>query len=301
MKAILFFTSIFILTVGTILAQAPAGFKYQAVLRDNGGNPKANENVTITVRILQGSSSGTILFAEDHKKTTNSIGLVNLEIGDGSNQINTIEDIDWGNGPFFLKVIVDGTEMGTSQLLSVPFALHAKTAEKFIGSIDETDPLFGSSIASSITEADTSKWNNKSDFSGDYDDLVNKPKIDVRTQIEYPDSGFAGYQGNILSLNISEFVANLDATITALKPKDTELKIKISSIDQTGLWWISSGNLHGIKNGPFDSVLKAQEFICNKYLEFVERTISFEPGTYLIEYFEDGTGTPSRTKTINVN
>jgi uncharacterized protein (TIGR02145 family) len=129
-----------IITV-TLFGQTPESFKYQAVLRDASGNARSNANVTIDIAILQGTATGTQVFIETHIVTTNAFGLVNLEIG--SKNPSGFQNIDWSAGPYFIKMGVDGTEMGTSQLLSVPYALHAKTAEN--------------------------------GFSGDYNDLKNKP------------------------------------------------------------------------------------------------------------------------------
>ena len=108
-------------------AQTPQSFNYQAVLRDASGNILANQNIEIQVGILQGSASGSAIFSETHSTTTNNFGLVNLTVGSISS--TNFSSIDWTDGPFFIQISVDGTIMGTSQLLSVPFALHAKTVE----------------------------------------------------------------------------------------------------------------------------------------------------------------------------
>lgn len=112
-----------LITCMTLQGQAPAGFNYQAVLRDGSGNLKANTNVTIQISILQGSATGTSVFSETHNTTTNDFGLVNLQIG--SVETTGFAGINWADGPYFIKLVVDGVEMGTSQLLSVPYALYA--------------------------------------------------------------------------------------------------------------------------------------------------------------------------------
>ncbi|MBN1597445.1 MAG: hypothetical protein JW894_04080 [Bacteroidales bacterium] len=106
-----------------LFGQAPGKFKYQAVLRDVSGEILAVENVNIQISILQGSETGTQVFSETHSTTTNAYGMVNLGIG----SINTtgLESIDWASGPYYISINVDGYEMGTSQLLSVPYALYA--------------------------------------------------------------------------------------------------------------------------------------------------------------------------------
>ncbi|HBX50396.1 MAG TPA: hypothetical protein DEH02_04925, partial [Bacteroidales bacterium] len=126
------FIAIFILVLANLLiAQSPAFFKYQAVVRNASGVTLQTQNVNLKISLLQGSATGTSVFSEEHAVTTNEFGLVNIEIGSGSTQIGTIAGIDWANGPYFIKIELDATggnsfvEMGTTQLLSVPYALYA--------------------------------------------------------------------------------------------------------------------------------------------------------------------------------
>ena len=116
------------------LAQAPEGFKYQAVVRDAGNNILTNQAVGMRMTIQQGSIGGTIVYSETFTPTTNVYGLVNLEIGNGTVVSGTFASVDWANGPYYIETAVDitgGTNysvMGTSQLMSVPYALYAKTS-----------------------------------------------------------------------------------------------------------------------------------------------------------------------------
>jgi len=112
----------------SIMAQAPQSFKYQAVLRDGSGNIKANASANIGISILQGGASGSVVYSETHSAITNAYGIVNLDLGNGTPTSGTFANIDWSAGPYFVKVSVDGIDMGTSQLLSVPYALYAKTS-----------------------------------------------------------------------------------------------------------------------------------------------------------------------------
>ena len=117
-----------------IYAQSPEAFKYQSVIRDGSGNVLANQATGIQIRILQGTASGTEVYSETHSPTTNAFGLINLNIGSGANVTGTFSAIAWGTDSYFLEIGVDpsgGTSYnitGTSQLLSVPYALYAKTA-----------------------------------------------------------------------------------------------------------------------------------------------------------------------------
>jgi len=149
MKRIIYSFGLLLISLIYSWGQAPQGFNYQAVVRDYADNIFANEVVGIKISILQGNVDGTVVYSELHSPTTNSFGLVNLEIGNGTIILfGDLSSIDWGNSTYFLKVELDPTgginytDMGTSQILSVPYALHAKTAETFTGTITETDPLF---------------------------------------------------------------------------------------------------------------------------------------------------------------
>jgi len=114
-----------------IFAQSPQSFKYQAVYRDNTGDIITDQSIAVQIRILQGSATGTEVFTETHNTSTNAFGLFNIEIG--SVNPTDFASIDWASGPYYVNTIINGTDFGTSQLLSVPYALHAKTAETVTG------------------------------------------------------------------------------------------------------------------------------------------------------------------------
>lgn len=131
-KLILFFIGL-CLSLGTI-AQAPQMFKYQAVARDAAGAVLADQPVGFQIRILQTSVTGTAVYVETHSATTNTLGLVNLTIGSGTVVAGDFSAIDWGADSYYMEVSMDasgGTAysvMGTSQLLSVPYALYAENS-----------------------------------------------------------------------------------------------------------------------------------------------------------------------------
>ncbi|MFT6137820.1 MAG: hypothetical protein ACJAUJ_000906 [Salibacteraceae bacterium] len=123
--------------------QAPEGFKYQAVVRDAGNLILNNQAVGMQMTIQQGV---TTVYQETFTTTTNAYGLVNLEIGSGTVVSGDFTMIDWSAGPYFIETAVDVTGgisyvvMGTSELMSVPYALHAKTAENVTNDlVDDAD------------------------------------------------------------------------------------------------------------------------------------------------------------------
>jgi uncharacterized protein (TIGR02145 family) len=114
-----------------IFAQTPQGFNYSAVARDASGKPIANKNIAVQMSILKTSSSGILQYAETHLVNTDAYGLFNLVVGNGSVVTGTLTNIQWGTDKHFLKVSLDlngGNNfavMGTTQLMSVPYAMYA--------------------------------------------------------------------------------------------------------------------------------------------------------------------------------
>ncbi|MBI9069626.1 MAG: hypothetical protein JEZ09_20185 [Salinivirgaceae bacterium] len=166
MKRIYTILAAVIIVTANVFAQSPEKMSYQAVIRDASGTLVTTQ-VGMKLSVLKGddASSASEEYAETLTPTPNSNGLVSAEFGGQTGW----DDIDWTTGKFFIKTETDVDNDGTydvegvSQLLSVPYALHAKTAEIITGDINETDPVFDASIASAITKTDTAKWNNKLD------------------------------------------------------------------------------------------------------------------------------------------
>ena len=151
MKKFTVLMAIFLLCEVSLFAQAPEKFNYQAVVRNASNALVTDEPVGVRVSILQGNADGNAVYVETHTASTNANGLLTLEIGGGTVQQGSFAGINWANGPFFLKTETDPaggsnyTVTSTQQLLSVPYALYSKEAGN--------------------------------GFSGDYNDLTNKPTI----------------------------------------------------------------------------------------------------------------------------
>ena len=117
-----------------VFAQAPQKMSYQAVIRDGSNALVQSQTVGMQISILQGSITGTAVYVETHSAVTNSNGLVSIEIGGGAVTSGSFATIDWANGPFFVKTETDpagGTNYtitGTTQLLSVPYAMYAASS-----------------------------------------------------------------------------------------------------------------------------------------------------------------------------
>jgi len=138
---------------GYLSAQVPEKMSYQAVIRNSNNQLVTSQTIGMKISILQGTSTGTIVYQETYypNPETNINGLVTIEIGVGIPIVGKYSDIDWSAGPYFLMSETDPagntnyTITGTSQILSVPYALYAKKAEN--------------------------------GFSGNYNDLTNQPTL----------------------------------------------------------------------------------------------------------------------------
>ena len=182
---------------GMAFAQAPQKMSYQAVIRDNSGNIVANQQISMRISILKKTELTELtdlssaeypiagrtrafgddvtytnmptptynqeIYIETHTVSTNTNGLVSIEIGTGNVSMGNFSSIDWSEGTYFIKTDVDlngGTRfktIGTSQLISVPYAMYAQKAGS---AVTETDPQFNA-------------WDK------DYNDLTNRPEIPV--------------------------------------------------------------------------------------------------------------------------
>ncbi len=133
MKKLFSIVAAVLITAG-VFAQSPEKMSYQAVIRNNSNALVTNTSVGMKISILQGSASGTEVYVETQTPTTNVNGLVSIEIGSGTVVSGTFSSIDWSNDTYYIKTETDPTGgtsysiTGTSQLLSVPYALYAKTA-----------------------------------------------------------------------------------------------------------------------------------------------------------------------------
>ena len=177
-----------ILTGLGCFAQTPAKMSYQAVIRDGDGQLVTNTQVGVQISLLQGSVTGSPIYAERQSPKANANGLVSFIIGEGNIISGDFNNIDWEHGPYFIETSTDPTGgtnytiTGTTPLLSVPYALHSKSAETLSGTIDASQitnlgDLSGDGIDG--TESAFNNWDKDAndDFSGAYQDLANKPRL----------------------------------------------------------------------------------------------------------------------------
>ncbi|GHT01520.1 hypothetical protein AGMMS49525_02460 [Bacteroidia bacterium] len=206
-----------------ILAQTPDKISYQAVIRDAQSKLVSNKPVGIKVSILKGSEFGVAVYEQAYFPTTNANGLVSLEIGGSPD----FRNINWADDTYFVKTETDpagGTNYvisGTSQLLTVPYALHAKTAESIVGgSFPETDPVFVASPAWRVSAADIHNLLNLSGINTGDQDLS-----DLATKAELIDSIASIHTIRNLTLADSiAFLRSISATKVALADSVSSLR-----------------------------------------------------------------------------
>lgn len=151
-KIILLFTLSFSLLNFVNAQTPPNAFNYSAVARNAAGQPIASTTIGIQITILKTSPTGVSQYSENHFVNTDAFGLFNLVIGAGAVQSGSMATIDWSNDNYFLKVGMDaagGTNfltMGTTQLLSVPYALYAKSAGSVGGFTHYIGEEFGGGV-----------------------------------------------------------------------------------------------------------------------------------------------------------
>ena len=133
MKKLILIINIMLITL-MVSAQAPEKMSFQFVIRDASSNLITNSNIGMQVSILQGSINGAPVYVETQSPSSNVNALISIEVGTGTIVNGDFSQIDWGNGPYFIKTETDPTGgsnytiSGTTQLMSVPYALYAKTS-----------------------------------------------------------------------------------------------------------------------------------------------------------------------------
>lgn len=126
----------------TAFAQVPQGIPYQAVARNSQGQPMGSRIIKVRFSILDSVTTGTVVYSETHSSTTTDLGLFSLNIGMGNPITGTFNGINWGANSKFLKVEFDSTgtgssylDFGTQQMMSVPYALYAKSSSNNLPSV----------------------------------------------------------------------------------------------------------------------------------------------------------------------
>ncbi len=227
-------------TVATAVAQAPLSFTYQAVVRNSSGRLVSNATVGVKISIVRDSATGRVVYSGVQRPRTNANGLFSIVIGNSQNGIDTIT---WRNGPYFLKSEVDpngGTNYtltSVQQMLSVPYALHAHTVDSIIGGVNFIERQVLSMNGDTVFLTGGSYVVLPPSFSGNYNDLTNKPTIPT------------------VPTNVSAFTNDAGYLTNATLTETQVLSIRHDTVFLTGGSFVKlpasfSGNYNDLTNKP---------------------------------------------------
>jgi len=205
-----------LLVVLKVQAQVPQQINYQGVARNSVGSVIANQNISLRLSIREGSATGNVVYRESRTLKTNSFGLFVTAIGSpgATNVTGAFNTVNWGTGVKFLQVEMDATgasnyiDMGTSQLLSVPYSIYAGTA--------------GS--ASPIGNAG-------GDLTGDYPTPVIKDGVITNSKIADATISASKLQSNVIPTTLPPS-GNADGDLTGVYPNPL---IKVGVVDNSKL------------------------------------------------------------------
>ena len=200
-------------------AQAPQGFNYQATVRNSAGELIIKSNVYFKFNVIQGSQTAVPIFTETHYVPTDDLGQVNLAIGQGTPSTGTFSELDWSLGSYYLGIELsinganDYLAMGTTQLLSVPYALYAENS----GSGSNTLPD-GQNIGDSI-RWDGSQWVVASDNN-------NLNGIEISTGEVYQISGYGAISSGVIGSDGGYSITNKGVVWSTLANPTVSLSTK---------------------------------------------------------------------------
>lgn len=234
MKKLLLFTATLLLSITVAFAQAPNKLNYQGVARTNSGDPIANQNISLRISILDGAVEE---YVETHIVNTNDFGLYNVKIGDGVPTVGTMNAIDWSATNKNIKVEIDPaggttyTDLGTTELASVPYALYANNLDQMGANADQVLKWDGNEWTPSdasegffVANNNSIVYNDPSNFGKEF--LVNTEDVNYNSTTEYKmmfipskEGAFrAGYSGNtnwdIDSIGNASFAVGREAKAT---------------------------------------------------------------------------------------
>jgi uncharacterized protein (TIGR02145 family) len=198
-----------------VSAQAPQGFNYQATVRNSSGALLLNQIVLVKFNVFQNSTTGTLVYSENQTANTDDLGHIALVVGTGTPTTGTFSTINWGSGSYFLGIELNtGTgyvAMGTTQLLSVPYALYSNSSAS-------STPQNLTSVLNTGNSANNTKIINLGD-PVNLKDAVNKDYVDA--QIEQ-------LQNYINTLPITDVDGNTYLPVTICDQTWTKSNLNVS-------------------------------------------------------------------------
>jgi uncharacterized protein (TIGR02145 family) len=138
--------SLHLLITSFLFAQAPQGIPYQAVMRNVDGSVMASSAVNLIFMIHDGSATGTVVYQESQALTSSAQGLVSCVVGSGVVSQGNFANINWGDGAKFLQVMMGSTDLGTQQMMSVPYALFSEATNVSVSATGDTLTVGGNRV-----------------------------------------------------------------------------------------------------------------------------------------------------------
>ncbi len=224
-RIFIIFAAVLLTATIKVNAQSPEKMSYQAVVRDANNVLIKDTQIGMQISILQSAADGTAVYVETQTPTTNENGLVTVEVGSGTVVSGDLSTIDWSAGPYFIKTEIDpdgGTSYsitGTSQLLGVPYALYAKTADSIQGGISY-DEINDAPVAANVDSTVTVKFNrDDEDFInfGSFTGFTNSSSWAVIERVKMPigtgaDGGWHFFRGKAWSDKEGDIAIQISST-----------------------------------------------------------------------------------------
>ena len=285
-------------TYSSLFAQTPQKMSFQTVVRDGNQTLLKSTNIGIQISILQGSDDGNSVYAERHFPQTNINGLATLEIGDGINISGNFNNINWANGPYFIKTEIDpngGSNYNVSsvsQILSIPYALLAKNVENApsikLSELEDVDII--NIQQGQILKWDGNSWKVSNDNTGNSNQIYTSgPGINIDGNNVISNTGDLNNTNEIQELSISGNVISLSSgggsvMLPAVEDGDNWGTQTVSSVlpingngtslNPIGIMDNSLTTLH-IQNGT----LKPEDFNVSDINQSVPLVLKYHPGS----------------------
>ena len=288
-KLILLFT-IVLTGFTTLQAQAPQGFNYQATVRNSDGGLLISQNVYFKFNVMQGSQTSLPVFTETHYVPTDDLGQVNFVIGEGTASEGDFTLIDWSLGSYFLGIELNTdagyVAMGTTQLLSVPYALYAESSGGVASSTPNLETVLAVNNSANSqqiknlqdpTEAQDAVTKSYmetliADLQAQIDDLVadETPVSTIPTEgllAYYPLDGNgndeSSFNNNLITNGTVDFVAGFDGT------QNSAANFTNSLAGYLEMPSSSYGHINSLANGSVSFWIKLDsKFVSNHYFNF---------------------------------
>lgn len=279
MKKLFTIFSVFFLFIISIQAQSPQAFNYQGVARDGSGNPYVNTELGIRISILANNPNGPVAFAEHHNVWTSDLGLFTLQVGKGIALIGNMSNLEWSSNAYYLKVAMDPNggfnyqEMGTSQLLSVPYALYALESGDDNSNDLDTDPE---------NELQTLSLNGNNLILSDGGGIVTLPADQDEQTLSINGTNLSISNGNLVDLSVlQDGVEDADA--------DPGNELQTLSFDiNTNELSLSNGNSISIPTGGTDADANPLNEIQQLSLNGTVLSLSDDGGEVNLAVLQDG-------------